>query len=188
MIESQPAENMVPRDVSIPLERAGRLAARLLPVVALVGLAPLAALWGLAEVGRGFRTVFTLWYFIPGLAATIILHEGLHAAGFLMFGRVPHGTVHFGVDRATLSPYAGCRVPMSARAYRAAVLLPALVLGLGTLIPGWILGVGWLAVLGTLQLITAGGDLVAYWAIRDIPAGARVLDHPERVGCQILDG
>jgi hypothetical protein len=188
MMVSPTADDPRLTDVSIPMERAVRLASALIPVIAMVGLVPLAALWGPAELGRGLRTVFTLWYLVPGFAVTIVVHEGLHALGFLLFGRVPRGTIHFGVDRATLSPFAGCRVPMSSRAYRAAVLLPALVLGLGTLVPGWILGIGWLAVLGTLQLIAAGGDLVAWWAIRAVPATAHVLDHPERVGCQILDG
>ncbi|MEX2571244.1 MAG: DUF3267 domain-containing protein [Gemmatimonadota bacterium] len=176
------------RDVSISMDRAVFQGALLFPIILLTGLAPLVALWGWATVAGGFRTVFTPWYFFPGLVATVIVHEGLHAIGFIAFGRVGAAGLHFGVDRSTLSPYAGCRTPMRARAYRGAVLLPAVVLGVVPLVWGWVLGVGWLGVLGTLQLCAAAGDLVAYWAFRAVPGGRLVLDHPERVGCRVLDG
>jgi hypothetical protein len=173
-------------DASVSLDEAIRRGSALLPLILAVGLAPFLLLHGWAELRSGFLTAFKPWYFLPGLALTVVAHEGLHAAGFLLFGRVPRSTVHFGVDRATLSPFAGCRQPMRVRAYRAAVLLPAVVLGGGTLIPAWVQGIGWLAIFGTLQLLAAGGDLVAYHAIRRLPGDTRVLDHPERVGCQVI--
>jgi hypothetical protein len=173
-------------DASVSLDEAIRRGSALLPLILAVGLAPFLLLHGWAELRSGFLTAFKPWYFLPGLAVTVVAHEGLHAAGFLLFGRVPRSTVHFGVDRATLSPFAGCRQPMRVRAYRAAVLLPAVVLGGGTLVPAWVLGIGWLAIFGTLQLLAAGGDLVAYHAIRRLPGDTRVLDHPERVGCQVI--
>jgi hypothetical protein len=175
-------------DVSISMDRAVSMAAGLFPIILLIGIAPYLVAWGWQPLWAGIRTVFTPWYFFPGLAVTIVVHEGLHGLGFLVFGRARPGAIHFGVDRATLSPYAGCRQPVSAAAYRGAVVLPALLLGALPLGAGWVTGTGWLAVLGTLQLTAAAGDLVALWAFREVAGSARVLDHPERVGCRVLDG
>jgi hypothetical protein len=38
------------------------------------------------------------------------------------------------------------------------------------------------------MLVFAGGDLIVVWTIRGVPGRARVLDHPSRVGCRVLDG
>jgi hypothetical protein len=37
------------------------------------------------------------------------------------------------------------------------------------------------------MLAVAGGDLAAVWAIRDVPQGVLVRDHPSRVGCQVTE-
>ncbi|MEX2583453.1 MAG: DUF3267 domain-containing protein [Gemmatimonadota bacterium] len=170
------------------MEEAARLAAAISIPIAAAGLLPHLGFWGWESLWQGIRTVFTLWYFIPGLVLTVVLHEGLHALGFRLFGRAPVDSIHFGIDRQTFSPYAGCQAPMSARAYRLALLLPALLLGLLPLVAGWITATGWMTVLGTLQLLGAAGDFVTYRAFDSVPATARVLDHPDRVGCRVIDG
>jgi len=159
-----------------------------MPLILAGGLLPHGVFWGWGSVGRGFLTVFHPFHFIPGVLATVVLHEGLHALGFLLFGRVPMSALHFGFDRVTWSPYAGSRMPMTARSYRGALLLPLVVLGFLPLAWGWFSGVGWMTVLGTLQLLAASGDLVTYRAIRGVPGAVRVADHPQRVGCLVADG
>jgi len=37
------------------------------------------------------------------------------------------------------------------------------------------------------MLAVAGCDLAALWAIREVPRGTLVLDHPSRVGCQVTE-
>lgn len=120
--------------------------------------------------------------FLVGLLA----HEGLHAVGFRLAGRVPWKDIGFGFNRRALIPYTHCRVPVAARAFRVAGLLPAVILGV---VPGVMrvaAGNVWLTVWGALFTAAASGDFLALWIIRGVPSSARVLDHPTEIGCTIL--
>ena len=63
--------------------------------------------------------------------------------------------------------------------------LPGLVLGVLPTAVSWLLGSGALVLFGSLMLITALGDLMILWLIRDVPAGRLVLDHPSEAGCLV---
>lgn len=187
MNPAPPPDPQAGRDVSIPMERAATLAIVLLPVIVLPILLPFWLLWGWDALKEGLITAFTPWIFLPAFLVSILVHEGLHALGFLLFGRAPREALHFGIDRATFSPFAGCRAPVSARAYRTAVILPALALGALPAVIGIAAGNGFLTVWGAFMLHAAAGDLIVLWTIREVPGSAPVLDHPERVGCRVLD-
>ena len=115
-----------------------------------------------------------------------IVHELLHAVGFRWAGGVPFDRIKFGFSWLGLAPFAHCRDPLRAAAYRHAVLLPGLMLGV---LPG-LLGVALqrplLVMWATLMLLAAGGDTAVLWAARKVPGNALVLDHPDKVGCQVL--
>ena len=187
MSDAPPPDTPPGRDVSISMERAATLAVALLPPLVAPILLPFWLLRGWDALKEGLLTAVTPWILVPALLLSILLHEGLHALGFLLFGRAPRHAVHFGIHRATLSPFAGCRAPISARAYRAAVILPALALGVLPAAVGLATGDGFLAVWGAFMLHAAAGDLIVLWTIREVPGSAPVLDHPERVGCRVLD-
>jgi hypothetical protein len=173
----------VPGDASISFEQANVIALALLPV-ALVPIAAHGAVWGMASLGKGFGDVFSLLFF-PAFLTAIVVHELLHAAGFLL-GGAPRRALRFGIDRKTFSPFAGCTAPLKARVYRFAVVLPALALGVLPLAWGLATGAAWMTIWGAFMLLCAGGDFAALCAMRGVPAAARVLDHPERVGCQVV--
>ena len=119
-------------------------------------------------------------------ALSILVHELLHAIGFRLAGGVPFNQIKFGFSWAGLAPFAHCQEPLRASAYRLAVLLPGLGLGI---LPG-LLGVALqrplLVMWATLMLLAAGGDAAVLWAVRRVPGTVRVLDHPKKVGCQVL--
>ena len=77
-------------------------------------------------------------------------------------------------------------MPLSLRAYRVAVLLPAVLLGLLPGILGIALGELWITLYGELMTLAATADLVILLAVRHLPPQARVLDHADRAGCWIL--
>lgn len=174
------------RDLSISMERANVMAAVLLPVLVVVCIGPFWAIWGWDAVADAGAAVFLTWLIIPVLLLAIAVHEALHAVGFLL-GGAERNALHFGIDRSTLSPFAGCRVPVSARAYRFAVLLPGLLLGVVPWAWGMATGAGWPVVFGTVMIIAAAGDGMILWIIRALPGRCRVLDHPTRVGCQVVE-
>jgi hypothetical protein len=75
---------------------------------------------------------------------------------------------------------------MTARAYRTAVLLPGIILGVLPAIVGLLIGSFWLTLFGAIMVMAAGGDLAVLLAVRDVPATAIVRDHPTKPGCEVL--
>jgi hypothetical protein len=125
------------------------------------------------------------WAFCAALVAGIFVHEGLHGLGYVL-GGARLSEVRFGIAWSKLMPYATCRAPLSARAYRVAGALPGVVLGLLPALVGVALGWWTWTLFGTLMVGGAGGDAAVLWAIRRVPPRARVIDHPTEVGCRVL--
>ncbi|HEX6384259.1 MAG TPA: alpha/beta fold hydrolase, partial [Anaerolineae bacterium] len=182
---SIPSGYQVAYDATISMVWANVIALLMLPAVFLLFLLPFGLLWGqtrqiisvdLADVG----------VMILALLLGIVTHELLHAIGFVYLGKVRWSAVKFGFSWKGLAPYAHCRQPLAAAAYRASGLLPGVVLGLIPGLIGVVTGSRWLVLWGTIMLIAAGGDLAVWWAIRSVPTDALVLDHPIKAGCQVL--
>ena len=164
--------------------RANLVALAWLPLSGALALAPYAALWGPDRLRALPATLPALPVGLALMAAAVLVHELLHAAGFLLFGRAPRGQVRIGFQRRTLTPFASCSTPVTAAAYRAAGLLPGLVLGGVPILAAWATGSAALVLWGWVMLALAGGDVAAVWAMRSVPADARVIDDPHLVGCR----
>jgi hypothetical protein len=149
-----------------------------------ITLTPFLVLHGLYALGDGlgWMTVHALLMVVVFIAS-VAVHEGLHVIGWMVFGNVPLSRIKFGIESAT--PHVSTSVPMRAGAYRISVALPGLVLGVLPTAVSWLLGSGALVLFGSLMLITALGDLMILWLIRDVPAGRLVLDHPSEAGCLV---
>ena len=176
------AESQI-EDRTVSLLAANLYALILMPVLAAVILVP----FFLRSPQRSFSFgVLPVILFMGTILVGVVVHELLHAIGWMIVGRVKWQDIEFGIK--SMTPYAHCKVPISAAAYRVGVLLPGIALGL---IPGW-LGVamnnGWLVAYGVVMFVSAAGDLMVYWLIRDLPQTIQVLDHPSEVGCQIVPG
>lgn len=145
---------------------------------------PYVLIWGPASLGAGF-TQIGLW-FIPVFILGVIVHELLHGLGWLWRGKLAPAEIKFGIQWKALMPYAHAEVPMTASAYRWGAALPGLVTGLLPALVGLALGQPSLLLLGAFFLLAAVGDMMILWAIRRVPAHARVLDHPTLPGCLVL--
>ena len=174
-------------DTTMSVGRANLLALAWLPVSAALALLPFLALRGPAHLTTHPPTMPPLAIGLLLMAAGVLVHELLHAVGFLLFGRAPRSQVRLGFQPRTLTPFASCRVPVTASAYRAAGLLPAVVLGGLPIAAAWATGSSTLLLWGWLMLALAGGDVAAVWAMRRVPADAMVVDDPQRVGCRMAD-
>lgn len=174
------------RDVSIPLDAVLRLA--LLPALLLLALPLLlfALRWGGGPLWDSAAGLGGLARTLGGFTLLIVAHELVHTAGWVVCGRLPLRAIRFGLDAKTLSPYARALVPMRARAYRIGAALPLLLTGVLPWLVALARGDGLLALLGALLISGAVGDLLVLWAIRAVPADARVLDHPTSAGCYVL--
>lgn len=173
-------------DATMSVTRANAVALAWLPLSGLLAALPFVLLWGPERLLAAPLRLPSLPVGLLVAAAGVVLHELLHAAGFLLFGRAPRGQVRVGFQRRTLTPFASCRAPVKASAYRLAGLLPALLLGVVPLGVAWATGSEVILIWAWLMLALAGGDVAAVWAIRRLPGAALVLDDAERVGCRVV--
>ena len=175
------------RASTMSVARANVLALIWLPISGVAAATPYAVLWGGGRLAGLAAALPPLPLGLALMAAGILIHELLHAAGFLLFGRAQRDQVRIGFQRRTLTPFASCRAPVTAAAYRASALLPAAVLGGIPLLAAWITGSAALLLFGWVMLALAGGDVAAVWAMRAVPGPTLVLDHPELVGCRSVE-
>jgi hypothetical protein len=155
----------------------------IIPIFAIT-LAPFLVLHGLHALGQGLGWMIGhALLLVVVFIASIAVHEGLHVVGWMVFARIPLSRIKFGIESAT--PHVNASVPMQAGAYRISVALPGLILGVLPTAASWLLGSGALVLFGALMLITALGDLMILWLIRDVPATQLVLDHPSEAGCLV---
>jgi hypothetical protein len=126
-------------------------------------------------------TTFTL-----ALGLGSIIHEILHALGWMLFGQVPREAIKFGFSWQGLMPYTHCKMTLKPSAYRIGSLLPGAVTGLLPGIIGLTSGSLWLTMLGAVLLGAAGGDMLVLWELCSVPSNALILDHPTKTGCEVL--
>lgn len=117
------------------------------------------------------------------LIAGTVMHEGLHGLTWSWFGRISMKKIQFGMHWKLLTPYAHCKVPLNANAYRWGVIMPGLVVGFVPAVIGTAIQSPILLWFGALFIIGAGGDFLTLWLLRNVPGDYLVEDHPTRVGC-----
>jgi hypothetical protein len=130
-------------------------------------------LWGSPSLKAALSYLFIPTVFIPMLVVSLILHELLHALAWVEFGRVSWSAIRFGMKGLTLQ--ARCQAPMQASAFRLGVALPAVILGIIPAFAGLGLSHGVLMAWGAIMLILSARDIATLWAIRFVPARARVM-------------
>lgn len=142
-----------------------------------------AFIWDVSNVSAPPGSMLILLF---AFIAAVVAHELLHGMGFLL-GGASREEVDFGIHWHVLSPYAHCRTPLRTGAYRLALVLPAIVLGLLPATLGLLFGGAWIVFFGAVMLAVAGGDAVVLWILRRVPQRAWVQDHPTEIGCLVLN-
>lgn len=174
-------------EATVSMRWANLMAFVMLPLAFLLFWLPYRFAWQAwpfaAFVDRSLGGVVTI---VLVLVLSVVVHELLHAAGFWLVGGVPWRRIKFGFSWQGFAPYAHCREPLQTTAYRISVLLPGLFLGVLPGLAGVAVQQPLLVMWATLMLLAAGGDAAVLWAVRQVPSRARVLDHPQKVGCQVL--
>jgi hypothetical protein len=174
-------------DKTMSLTAANGLAFALaLPAMALF-LLPYWLIWGSGASARPdlvrLDSSWSLGLFLVVVIASVVVHELLHGLGCLL-GGASWRDVKFGFK--SLTPYAHCKIPLTLPAYRLSIALPGIVLGIIPGLLGLINGSYLLTGYGAFMFMAALGDVLILWLLRDAPAGARVQDHPNAVGCELL--
>jgi hypothetical protein len=169
------------------MERVNLLTLPVALVPLLVTLLPFLLLWGGKMLLVGGEALMTWYMILPALVGGILLHEIIHGLSWAYFGRKPLRSIRFGIQWKTLTPYAHCTEPMSARAYRLGAVMPGLLLGAIPSVLGLVTGSGAWTIYGAIFLVAATGDGIVVWVIRQVPGDVLVEDHPARAGCYVFD-
>ena len=127
-----------------------------------------------------FAGLFILVFFV-------IIHELLHALAYLFLTKGDFKSISFGIIWKNLTPYCHYSKAISMRQYRIAVALPGLITGIIPLIISMSIGSFSLLVFALLFTLGAMGDFSILWISRKEKSNTMLKDHPDKIGCIILD-
>ncbi|HEX6982046.1 MAG TPA: DUF3267 domain-containing protein [Balneolaceae bacterium] len=151
-------------------------------------LLPYGLLYGWETMWSDFIVFFTdIPLFLISLIAGTIIHELLHAVCWSWLDRIPWSKIHFGFKWRTITPYVHCPEPIEVSNYRWGVAMPGIFLGVLPFLAALILQNGWLLGFGLFFTLAAGGDILILWLLRKVDEGLLVQDHPDLVGCIVLE-
>lgn len=134
-----------------------------------------------------FQFIINIPLLIVSIVAGTIAHEFIHAVCWSWLDDIPWEKIQFGFKWKTLTPYVHCPEPVKVSNYRWGVAMPGLVLGIIPYIMALILQNGWLLGFGLFFTLAATGDILILWLLRDVEAGREVQDHPDLVGCRVIN-
>jgi hypothetical protein len=86
-----------------------------------------------------------------------------------------------------MTPYCHCKVPLKVWSYRIGAAMPGIILGLVPMGIGLLTGSIGFMLFGILFTIAAGGDALILWLIRNVKKHEMVQDHPDKVGCYVIE-
>ncbi|HID54316.1 MAG TPA: DUF3267 domain-containing protein [Anaerolineae bacterium] len=174
-------------DVTVSMGKANAIAFAMIPAAFALFYLPYWWIWGPGSLWQfSARPFLDFLLFMAAFAVGIVVHEGLHALGFIWIGKAPRSSIRFGILWRSLAPYAHCNAAVTATAYRWTLALPGLALGVLPAVLGIVLGNWRLMVYGALMFMAAGGDTAVLLAIRSLPGETLVKDHPSKVGCSVI--
>jgi len=173
-------------DLSIPLWKANIYSLPIFILLLIVTVFPYSYLWGTEEVYSEFSSTSNFLLLILIFVIGIVLHELIHAISWITFAKIPFTKIKFGFNVRSLSPYAHCGEAVTAKVYRIALLTPAIILGFIPITISFNSGSVWFFVTGLLFTVTACGDFLIFWLIRQVKNEQLVADHPERAGCKVV--
>ncbi|MDR0713443.1 MAG: DUF3267 domain-containing protein [Bacteroidales bacterium] len=109
------------------------------------------------------------------------LHELIHGMCMAIHASDGWKSVKFGFNTRALAPFTHCKEPLTPKAYRWCLVMPAAVQGCLPALVGWYTGnILWL-LYGILFTWAAAGDLIILYLSRNIHSGM-LQDHPGKAG------
>ena len=175
-------------DRTLTFAQANGYALGLLIPIAAIYLLPYGLFYGWSVLGTDLTMFFLdIPLFLVSLFVGTILHELIHAICWSWMDDIPWSKIHFGFKWSTLTPYVHCPIPVEVNNYRWGVAMPGLVMGVLPYLIALVFQNGWLLGFGFFFTLAAGGDILILVLLRDVENGLLVRDHPELVGCKILN-
>lgn len=125
--------------------------------------------------------------FLAALIIGTVAHEFIHAVCWWWLDEIAWSKIHFGFKWKTVTPYVHCPEPIEVNNYRWGVVMPGIILGFFPFLAALLLQNGWLFGFGLFFTLAAGGDFLILWLLRKVDDGSLVQDHPDLIGCKVLE-
>ena len=135
---------------------------------------------------RDSLTVFDIVIGFMVLFFGIVTHELRHGLGWSFYAKKGWKSIRFGIEWKYLTPYCHCAEILPISAYRFGSVLPAIVLGILPSIIAIVSGNLMLMVFGFIFTFAAGGDFLILWMLRKEKPTVFIQDHPDKIGCLVI--
>lgn len=113
--------------------------------------------------------------FICGL----VCHEGLHALGGILFGKVKPQDIKFGILPKQFMLYCHIKTPLKVSAYQALLLLPVIVTGIIPLLISAFFGNIFLVVVFAALVSGGAGDIIMFKSLCKLNKDQLIIDHED---------
>ena len=121
------------------------------------------------------------------IIAGIIIHELIHGITWAIFNPKGFRAIKFGFEFKTITPYCHCKEPMKIKGYLLGAIMPGILMGIIPSIIAIITGDLILLLAGSFFVLAAYGDFYIVKMLRKEDKSQLVLDHPDKIGCYILE-
>lgn len=123
--------------------------------------------------------IFYTFLFFIGYVILIVLHEGFHLLGFILFGKAKLHELDYGINLKLGVAYATTKKPLLNKEMKKALLLPFWTTGVIPTVIGFMLGSNLIVLLGAWLIAGAIGDFYMYKELRKYPKDCFVKDDPQ---------
>ena len=159
----------------------------IVPILLVFGI-PYYFLWSeqftLSLISQIASNTFLILIFIISGA---LIHELIHGFFWSIYLKNGMKSIKFGVVWKFLTPYCHSKEPMKMKHYRFGAIMPCIILGIIPATISLFIGNFGMFGFGVFFTIAAGGDLLMIWLLRMEEKDALVQDHPDKIGCYILN-
>lgn len=129
------------------------------------------------------NTGFVFFVFLPIVILGATLHELIHGICFVIFSDNKLSDLKFGAKWSTLTLYAHCQKPVTARAYKISTAMPGIILGIIPALISFVTGSFSLFMFAAIFTTAAAGDFIILLILKNVDKNIFVEDHPDNLGC-----
>lgn len=179
---------MEARNYTLRFAQANIYALGLMIPIFLAYFLPYGLIYGWQTAGTDLLDLFSDYrIFLAALVIGTLAHEIIHAICWWWLDDIAWNNIHFGFKWSSLTPYVHCPEPIEISNYRWGVAMPGIILGFLPFLVALLLQNGWLFGFGLFFTLAAAGDLLVLWLLRKVDAGSLIQDHPDLIGCKVLE-
>lgn len=143
-------------------------------------------LWSLDSLIWGVNSFFS-FICIPVVLTGLFLSEFFYRLTLALFGKFPMSKFWYGFNLSKLMKCGDREIPAGITAYRIALLVPSVILGLFPLVLGLSINDSTVYIFGMIFVLASVGDISLLWESRYLDSKSDVSEHPTRDGILVVN-